>query len=389
MGTNQRITNPMKSKRKGIEVREQVSAHKVGNRSGVSSRRSGAVTQRPARREGVGEAVGSRLRAVLGYLPTVLKLALAIVAMVLIFAGYRVAASASFFQVRKVEVQGNSRVSSDAIQALVFKEAEKTGVWRADLQGITARLEHLPWVRTAIVSRVLPDRIRVRISERVPRAVVRTGSGRFRWVDEDAVLLGEMLPTDQIPSFFLRGLNEEDSQAVQQENRERVQKFLELQRDWDAAGLSERVSEVNLIDVRDVRAQLAGDSSQIEVRLGSHDHGKRLKDALEVLDGQRQTPRGSLISYIDLSQGKRAIVGLVSGVHTTSDGSVMSNTPANLPSAVKTDSTSSVGAVRKPSSETIRTVESKAQKQPNDKSPDVEKKSDRTDRTKNPARPPQ
>ena len=356
-------------------MREQVITHKVGNRSGGSPRRSGAVTQRPARRQGGGEAFGSRLRALLSYLPAFLKLGLAIVVAVLIFAGYRVAASASFFQVRKVDVQGTSRVAPEEIQAFVRKEAEKTGVWKADVHGMVARLERLPWVRTAIVSRVLPDGIRVRISERVPRAVVRTASGRFRWVDEDAVLLGEMLPTDQVPSFFLRGLNEEDTESTRQENRERVQKFLELQRDWDAAGLSERVSEVNLIDIRDVRAQLAGDSSQIEVRLGSHDHGKRLQDALNVLDSQRQTARGSLISYIDLSQGKRAIVGLVSGVHTTSDGSLLATTePA---SDGKTDRTSSDNAVRRASAD-ARTVENKTQKQRNYKSPGAEKKSDKT-----------
>ena len=358
-------------------MREQVIAHKVGNRSGGSPRRSGAVTQRPARREGAGEAFGSRLRALLGYLPAFLKLGLALVVAILIFAGYRVAASASFFQVRKVDVQGTSRVAPEEIQAVVRKETEKTGVWKADVHGMVGRLERLPWVRTAIVSRVLPDGIRVRISERVPRAVVRTASGRFRWVDEDAVLLGEMLPTDQVPSFFLRGLNEEDAESARQENRERVQKFLELQRDWDAAGLSERVSEVNLIDVRDVRAQLAGDSSQIEVRLGSHDHGKRLQDALNVLDSQQQTSRGSLISYIDLSQGKRAIVGLVSGVHTTSDGSVLSTTPTEPAGAGTTGRTSPNNAVRRASAD-ARTAESKTQKQRNDKSPGAEKKSDKT-----------
>jgi len=110
-------------------VREQVVAHKVGNRSGGGARRSGAVAQRPARREGVGDAVGSRLRALLGYLPTVLKVALVIAAGFLIFAGYRVAASASFFQVRRVEVQGNARVASSDIQAAVRRETEKTGVW--------------------------------------------------------------------------------------------------------------------------------------------------------------------------------------------------------------------------------------------------------------------
>jgi cell division protein FtsQ len=306
-----------------------------------------------------------------------LKFALVIVAGILIFAGYRVAASASFFQVRRVEVQGNARVSSDEIQAVVRKETEKTGVWKADLHSVTARLEHLPWVRTAVVSRVLPDGIRVRISERVPRAVVRTSSGRFRWVDEDAALLGEMLPTDQLPSFFLRGLNEEESGLAQNENRERVQKFLELQRDWDAAGLSERVSEVNLIDVRDVRAQLAGDSSQIEVRLGSHDHGKRLQDALNVLDSQKQTPRGALISYIDLSQGKRAIVGLVSGVHTTSDGSVISPAAATTNGPVDDGQIDSVSAAGRSGAETTRTTGGKTQKQGAEKSPNAKKELDR------------
>ncbi|MDQ6651407.1 MAG: FtsQ-type POTRA domain-containing protein [Acidobacteriota bacterium] len=361
-------------------MREQVIAHKVGNRSGIAGqRRSSAVTQRPAPRASGREAIGSRVRALLGYFPAFFKIALAIVIGVLIFAGYRAAASASFFHVRNVEVQGTSRASSEEIQALIRHEVEQTGVWKADLNGINERLERLPWVRKAIVSRVLPDGIRVRIVERVPRAVVRTASGRFRWIDEDAVLLGEMLPTDQVPAFFLRGLNEEDSEAGRKENRERAQKFLELQRDWDAAGLSERVSEVNLIDIRDVRAQLAGDNSQIEVRLGSQDHGKRLKDALDVLDGQRQTSRGSLISYIDLSQGKRAIVGLTSGVHTTSDGRPLSATTTKLPtgglsSDKKIGRDASVSKPHRMNAQPTRTLEGKTGKDHSHKAPSARTK---------------
>ena len=122
-----------------------------------------------------------------------------------------------------------------------------------------------------------------------------------------------MSPTDQMPAFFLRGWNEDDTAAAQAENRDRIVKFLELQRDWNAQRLAERVSEVNLLDLHDVRVQLAGDDSQIEVRLGAEDQSARLSKALTVLDAQRQTARGPLISYIDLSQGKRAIVGLVTG----------------------------------------------------------------------------
>ena len=344
-------------------MREQVIAHKVGNRSGAANaRRPGAASQRPLRRErdGEGERFGTRLRALVGYIPAFLKVALAIVIGLLGFAGYRAAATASFFQVRSVEVQGTSRVSANEVQALVRRDVEKSGVWKADLAGVTAHLERLPWVRTAVVSRVLPDGIRVRISERVPRAVVRTVSGRFRWVDDDAVFLGEMLPTDQMPSFFLRGLNEEDGAATRSENRERVQKFVELQRDWDAAGLSERVSEVNVNDIHDVRAQLAGDNSQIEIRLGSQDQGARLKKALEVLDGQRQAPHGGLISYIDISQGRRAIVGLVTGAHAAAMGEAAPGAPA-------------VAAV-----EAARTTDSKTKKERSGELRSPEKKSEKT-----------
>lgn len=304
-------------------MREQVIPQKVGNRSGIAAkRRAGGVAQRPLRRDrdGSGESLSQRMRALLGYLPFILKVTLAIVIGGVVYAGYRSASAASFFQIRNVEVQGDSRASAADVQTLVMREVGKTGVWRTDLEAISSRLERLPWIRVAMVSRVLPDGIRVRIEERQPRAVVRTAAGQFLWVDDDAVILAEMLPTDQMPSFFLRGWNEEPGDAVRKENSERVKRFLELQREWGVAGLAERVSEVSLLDFRDVRAQLAGDDSQIEVRLGSQDFGERLKDALKVLDVHKQTPRGPFISYVDLTQGKkRAIIGFTSGSQTISD----------------------------------------------------------------------
>jgi cell division protein FtsQ len=299
-------------------MREPIMAQKVGNRSGIGKGRSGAA-QRPAKR-GANETIGARLKSLLGYVPLALRIGVIAIIALIAFVGYRAAASASFFQVRTIETRGAARASVDEIKSAVRRDVAESGVWRADLPELSKHLEHLPWVRTAIVTRVLPDGIRVRITEREPKAVVRTAAGRFIWVDDDAVFLGEMSPTDQMPAFFLRGWNEDESAAARAENRERVQRFLELQRDWTAQGISERVSEVNLLDLRDVRVQLAGDDSQIEVRLGSQDQSTRLGKALSVLDAQRQTARGPLISYIDLSQGKRAIVGLVTGNHTIADG---------------------------------------------------------------------
>jgi hypothetical protein len=135
----------------------------------------------------------------------------------------------------------------------------------------------------------------------------------LRWIDEDAALLGEMGSNDQMPAFFFRGLNEDDSETARKENVQRVATFLQLQRECDAAGVSERVSEINVADLRDVRAQLAGNDSQIEMRLGGQDPGSKLIKGLGVLDEQRKLPNGEFISYIDLSQKKRAVIGFVSG----------------------------------------------------------------------------
>ena len=298
-------------------MREPVVAQKVGNRSGIGSGRSGAG-QRPAKRA-ANESIAARFKSLLDYVPLALRIGVIAIVGLIGFVGYRAAASASFFQVRTIETRGASRASVEDIKSVVRRDVGENGVWQTDLADLSHHLERLPWVRTAIVTRVLPDGIRVRITEREPRAVVRTSAGRFIWVDDDAVYLGEMASTDQMPAFFLRGWNEEDSSTAQAENRARVGKFLELQRDWSAQGISERVSEANLLDLRDVRVQLAGDDSQIEVRLGGQDQSARLSKALTVLDEQRQTARGPLISYIDLTQGKRAIVGLVTGSHTVAE----------------------------------------------------------------------
>jgi cell division septal protein FtsQ len=234
-----------------------------------------------------------------------------------------------------------------------------------------------------VVSRVLPDGIRVRITERSPQAVVRTSAGRFRWVDEDAALLGEMQPTDQMPAFFLYGLSDEDSESARRENRERVAKFLELQQAWDAAGISERVSEVNLMDIRDVRAQLAGDNSQIEVRLGARDQATRLKGALRALDSRDDVPNRAMISYIDMSLGNgKAIVGLTSGAHTTTDGAeapaVAPDSAALEPPAATDKKASDKPAAATPSVKANADKRTLTDKNKNDRSKNADKKSEKS-----------
>ncbi len=295
-------------------MKEQVIASRGARSSRGAAVQSKGFVQRPARRGGpnADRAKGFSPRVLFAYVPSVLKFILVILAVVFLIVGYRVAASASLFQVRGVDVTGASRTSAEEIEGLTRRAVAHTGVWRADLSAISAELERLPGVRRAVVSRVLPDRLRVRITERLPAAVIRTSSGHFFWVDEEGVALGEVQPADNVPSFFIRGWNEDGTEDAREGNTERVKKYLEVARDWNALGLSQRVSEVDLIDLRGVRAQLTGDDSQIEVRLGGEELGARLKLALDTLDQYKQTPRGSSITYLDLQSG-RIVIGTSSG----------------------------------------------------------------------------
>lgn len=303
--------------------------------------------QKPARRDRTTRTTTGGFRKALAYLPLAGKLTLAILAGVLLFAGYRAAASASFFQPHTIDINTTTRADASEINRIVRRAATQTGVWRADLAAISNELERVPWVRRAIVSRVLPDGLRVRITERAPLAVVHLSGGKFIWVDEDGVLLDAMTPADHMPAFFIRGWDESGTPQAQAENLERVRQYSELLQEWNAAGLSERVSEVNLADLRDVRAQLAGDDSRIEVRLGGKDFGNRLRRALKVLDEQRNTPRGPFITRIETLEN-RTIIGTGPGTQVANQvsGQAASESAGNTSSSPTDSSTTSTPARR-------------------------------------------
>src|SRR3984893_255078 len=165
-------------------MREQVVASR-GSR-GPAAQPNGFV-QRPSRRDGSKARRAGMFspRVLPGYVTSALRVLLAILVVVTLIVGYRVAASASLFQVRSIDVSGTSRTSAEEIEGVTRRAVARTGVWRADLAAISAELGRLPRVRRAIVSRVLPDRLRVRVTERVPIAVVHTSGGHFLWIDAE------------------------------------------------------------------------------------------------------------------------------------------------------------------------------------------------------------
>ena len=80
------------------------------------------------------------------------------------------AAARAGFEVRHVEVSGTEHSSKLGVYAAAFEGASNS-MLLVDLAGVRTRLQALPWVADASVTRRLPDTLVVRVTERVPVAL--------------------------------------------------------------------------------------------------------------------------------------------------------------------------------------------------------------------------
>jgi cell division septal protein FtsQ len=203
----------------------------------------------------------------------------------LAFMGYRTVTASSFFDVKKIEVRGTNRVSREEVEKIVRVESEKNGVWNADLQKIREEIEKSNFVKAAAVSRILPDGIRVNITERNPKAVVRIEGGDF-WADEDGVVLVLVGKDEARPPFFIQGWNREKNEKAQDENKERVKIYLEMLSEWQEYELAKRVRAVDLTRLKEPFAITEDSGEKVAIELENDNLGKRLKDGIKAIAGK-------------------------------------------------------------------------------------------------------
>ncbi len=153
------------------------------------------------------------------FLPLFLSICLMICLGVLGYLGLQNVTASKFFDVRAVEVYGTVRASREEIGRAAAHAADKTGVWNADLIELKAKIEKLPFVKTASVSRVLPDGLRVNVVERVPISVVKLSGGDML-VDEEGNLLAAGKREGGNAAYNPRRLGrDEDRTGIQGESR--------------------------------------------------------------------------------------------------------------------------------------------------------------------------
>lgn len=99
------------------------------------------------------------------------------------------------FIIQKIEFDGNDHVA-DVLLLKVSGLRYKSNIFSYSMDDIKKRLEKIAWVRSVIVQRRLPNRIAIRIVERVPIAILQMNH-KLHLVDAD----GQVLEHDGIGNF--------------------------------------------------------------------------------------------------------------------------------------------------------------------------------------------
>lgn len=280
-------------------------------KSAVVKRKTSSAKPKTSPRKAIGRGAArktnSRELSLRDYAPLIFMVVLAVSVGLLLFLGYQVVTAKIFATVRDIDIAGNSRNSKSDIEKIARTMTAKTGLWNADLKALSTEIEKLPNIKTAVVSRVLPDGLRIRVFERIPKAVVKKVNSELMWVDEDAEYVGLLQSNEARPPFVLQGWDERGTDAALKANKERVNVYVNILAELKEQKLAERVKSLNLEDTQEVQATVEDAGANVFVRLGHEDYGKRLQVALETLSKRRENGNTTPVEYV-ISQGKNVIV---------------------------------------------------------------------------------
>ncbi len=220
-----------------------------------------------------------------GIVPLVLCVAIVGCLGTVFFLTYETIAASSFFRLRNVSVSGTDRASASDIEKIVTANAEKPGVWNADLLSIKQKIENVTFVKTAAVSRRLPSGLNVTVTERVPIALVRIGDGDFL-ADGDGVILAPSKTEEKQIPFTMLGWSEEKSEKAAKENAERLKMYQKMLAEWKDYDLAKRVKQVDISDLREPKATLEDSGMPVTIMLSRDNFGKQLADGIKAIVGK-------------------------------------------------------------------------------------------------------
>ena len=216
-----------------------------------------------------------------------------------------------------VQITGNHNVTRAEVLSVFGADLERN-IFRVPLNERRADLERLPWVQHATVMRLLPNRIRVAITERTPVAFVRHGS-QIGLVDANGVLL-DMPPDaagDPHYSFpVLTGLSVSDPLSTRAARMAIYERFMQ-----ELGAKSSSISEADVTNPEDVKAEVSSGGADILVHFGDEDFLRRYQEFEQHLpEWKTQYPR---LAAADMRYERQVVLEMQpgTGVPVKSDSS--------------------------------------------------------------------
>jgi len=214
-----------------------------------------------------------------------------------------------------IEATGLGQVSRSEMLP-VFGEDIGRNIFFVPLSERRKQLEQIPWIEHATVMRLLPNQIRISVTERKPIAFVRQGS-QVDLIDGNGVVLTEppALMAQHHYSFpVVTGIDSRDPITAR---RVRMDVYQRLIADLDSNGqhLSDQISEIDLHDPEDARILIPEQGADILAHFGEDhflDRYQRYK--AHIAEWRQQYPK---LTEVDLRYDQQVVLQMTDGVHPT------------------------------------------------------------------------
>ncbi len=221
---------------------------------------------------------------------------------VLAWQGYRTITHADMFVISGVDMQGIKHLREEDLKdiAAVFTGQN---IFRVDIDTAMRKAYANPWVKEARIYRKLPNRITMVFAERVPFAVLDTGTARYLMDEEGMVierLAKEPAAAWPLPVIAIRGYRARSGEQVNTQGLAEAMKLIAeiaARGGWQLADVTVKADSPDSLSVV---------YAEHEFKIGSGRYSEKLRRLAEVMADVKQ--RGLEIAYVDLRPERQAAV---------------------------------------------------------------------------------
>ncbi len=166
-----------------------------------------------------------------------------------------------------IAISGTNNVSRAQVRNVMGSDIDRN-VFFVPLEERKKQLEQIPWVQSATVMRLLPNRLKIDITERTPIAFVEIGS-HIALIDANGVIME--LPPGQTTKYsfpVVVGISDSDPLSTR---AARMKIYSQFAKELDSSGghYTADISDVDLSDPYDLKATVTDQQGAVLVHLGT------------------------------------------------------------------------------------------------------------------------